>query len=394
MLPSSASASGCTGTWLAVGSSRARLSVSSNIMMTTTTTEESAAYQPYFDFSVNRNVTVNVGQTGFLFCRVERLGEQDVLRPEGSVNWTLQIKYPQVRDSGVYECQINTEPKMSLSYTLNVIELRARVLGPSDIFIKSGSEITLVCVIQQGPHELGTVFWYKGNTLVEPSTQENDILTGENRRISIETDWTDVLTSRLRIKRAIQSDTGNYTCVPTMAKSASVYAHVISAAKRQRAEGGDGGGAQDPHWPTGSYQPTDAGRRTAILPGAKPRAASVLMRLNIRQSALSGSSSSSNSSVLRSFRSPEIPAVICLSEHWIGRKDWGLRCWSTAEQGTDIRSSPRRSTTGRLGAGNERTGSGCSVERKNVMPQVPKIFQSFLPLSLPALDSRPTLPAI
>ncbi|XP_049545765.1 zwei Ig domain protein zig-8-like [Anopheles darlingi] len=230
------------------------VSVSSNIMMTTTTTEESAAYQPYFDFDVPRNLTVSVGHTGFFLCKVERLGDKEVawirkrdlhiltmgastytsdqrfqvLRSEGSVNWTLQIKYPQVRDSGVYECQINTEPKMSLSYVLNVIELRARVLGPSDIFIKSGSEITLVCVIQQGPHELGTVFWYKGNTLVEPSTQENDILTGENRRISIETDWTDVLTSRLRIKRAIQSDTGNYTCVPTMAKSASVYAHVIS----------------------------------------------------------------------------------------------------------------------------------------------------------------------
>ncbi|XP_052872566.1 zwei Ig domain protein zig-8-like [Anopheles cruzii] len=229
------------------------VSVSSNMMMTSTT-EESAAFQPYFDFDVPRNLTVTVGQTGFLHCRVERLGDKDVawirkrdlhiltmgastytsdqrfqvLRPESSVNWTLQIKYPQVRDSGVYECQINTEPKMSLSYTLNVIELRARILGPSDIFIKSGSEITLVCAIQQGPHELGTVFWYKGNTLVESSTQENDYLAGENRRISIETDWTDVLTSRLRIKRAVQSDTGNYTCVPTMAKSASVYAHVIS----------------------------------------------------------------------------------------------------------------------------------------------------------------------
>lgn len=56
-------------------------------MMTTTTTEESAAYQPYFDFSVNRNVTVNVGQTGFLFCRVERLGEQDV-STRGSVDRT------------------------------------------------------------------------------------------------------------------------------------------------------------------------------------------------------------------------------------------------------------------------------------------------------------------
>ncbi|XP_053667170.1 zwei Ig domain protein zig-8-like [Anopheles marshallii] len=229
------------------------VSVSSNIIMTATT-EESDALQPYFDFDVPRNLTVTVGQTGFLHCRVERLGDQDVawirqrdlhiltmgsstytsdqrfqvIRPEGSVNWTLQIKYPQTRDSGVYECQINTEPKMSLSYVLNVIELRARILGPSDIFVKSGSEITMVCIIQQGPHELGTVFWYKGNTLVEPVAQENDIHSGDRGRITIETDWTDALTSRLKIKRAVQGDTGNYTCVPTMARSASVYAHVIS----------------------------------------------------------------------------------------------------------------------------------------------------------------------
>uniref|UniRef100_A0A182QZZ0 Ig-like domain-containing protein n=1 Tax=Anopheles farauti TaxID=69004 RepID=A0A182QZZ0_9DIPT len=232
--------------------SRIKVSVSSSMM--TTTTEESAALQPYFDFDVPRNLTVTVGQTGFLHCRVERLGDKDVawirkrdihilttgastytsdqrfqvIHPDGSVNWTLQIKYPQVRDSGVYECQINTEPKMSLSYLLNVIELRARILGPADIFVKSDSEITMTCVIQQGPHELGTIFWYKGSTLIEPLTQENDLIPSENRRIIVETDWTDVLTSRLKIKRVVQSDTGNYTCVPTMAKSASVYAHVIS----------------------------------------------------------------------------------------------------------------------------------------------------------------------
>lgn len=64
-----------------------------------------------------------------------------VNRPKNSSIWTLQIKYPQIRDGGVYECQINTEvsffsacsesialmafynfqPKMSLSYTLNII---------------------------------------------------------------------------------------------------------------------------------------------------------------------------------------------------------------------------------------------------------------------------------
>lgn len=44
-----------------------------------------------------------------------------VIHPEKSENWTLQIKSPQERDSGVYECQVSTEPKMSLNYSLNVI---------------------------------------------------------------------------------------------------------------------------------------------------------------------------------------------------------------------------------------------------------------------------------
>lgn len=34
--------------------------------------------QPYFDFDVQRNVTVTVGQTAFLPCHVERLGDKDV----------------------------------------------------------------------------------------------------------------------------------------------------------------------------------------------------------------------------------------------------------------------------------------------------------------------------
>lgn len=44
-----------------------------------------------------------------------------VIRPDKSDNWTLQIKFPQIRDSGIYECQVNTEPKMSLPFRLNVI---------------------------------------------------------------------------------------------------------------------------------------------------------------------------------------------------------------------------------------------------------------------------------
>ncbi|PSN47246.1 hypothetical protein C0J52_24964 [Blattella germanica] len=38
-----------------------------------------------------------------------------------SEDWTLQIKYPQHRDSGIYECQISTTPHMSHFIHLNVV---------------------------------------------------------------------------------------------------------------------------------------------------------------------------------------------------------------------------------------------------------------------------------
>lgn len=44
----------------------------------TTTMTTSFGEQPYFDFELQRNVTVTVGQTGFLHCRVEQLGDKDV----------------------------------------------------------------------------------------------------------------------------------------------------------------------------------------------------------------------------------------------------------------------------------------------------------------------------
>ncbi|KAH0818138.1 hypothetical protein GEV33_004653 [Tenebrio molitor] len=103
-----------------------------------------------------------------------------VIRPDKSDNWTLQIKFPQLRDSGVYECQVNTEPKMSLPFRLNVIEAKARILEASDLHVKAGSSVTLTCVINQGPHDLGTVFWYKGTEIVQtlqPHVNDADSVT-------------------------------------------------------------------------------------------------------------------------------------------------------------------------------------------------------------------------
>lgn len=43
------------------------------------------------------------------------------LHTEGSDEWTLKISSPQPRDSGTYECQVSTEPKISQAFRLNVV---------------------------------------------------------------------------------------------------------------------------------------------------------------------------------------------------------------------------------------------------------------------------------
>lgn len=47
-------------------------------------------------------------------------GRFSVRHPEHSDDWDLRIAYVQKRDAGVYECQVNTEPKINLAIMLNV----------------------------------------------------------------------------------------------------------------------------------------------------------------------------------------------------------------------------------------------------------------------------------
>ncbi|KAJ4433039.1 hypothetical protein ANN_15296 [Periplaneta americana] len=103
--------------------------------------------QPYFDNSTRREMTTTVGQSAYLHCRVRNLGDRAVswirkrdlhiltvgiltytndqrfqsLHSDGSDEWTLKVSSPQVRDSGTYECQVSTEPKISQAFRLNVV---------------------------------------------------------------------------------------------------------------------------------------------------------------------------------------------------------------------------------------------------------------------------------
>ncbi|OXA37027.1 Limbic system-associated membrane protein [Folsomia candida] len=130
-----------------------------------------------FENNTSVNITVPLGDTAFLRCRVKNLGERSIswvrrrdwhilttgkvtytnderfhiLHTEGTDDWTLQIKFIQSRDNGTYECQISTGTGI-ISFLVNVMIAvpEAFILGNGDEYhVEQGSTINLVCVIEK-----------------------------------------------------------------------------------------------------------------------------------------------------------------------------------------------------------------------------------------------------
>ncbi|KAJ1522293.1 hypothetical protein ONE63_002592 [Megalurothrips usitatus] len=205
---------------------------------------EQAFSQPYFDNTTKRDVTTTVGQSAYLHCRVRNLGDRAVswirkrdlhiltvglqtytndqrfqsLHSDGSDEWTLKIGSPQLRDSGTYECQVSTEPKISLSFHLSVVVSKAAILGNPELFLKSGSDINLTCQVVATPDPPSFIYWYRGPNVVNYSQRGG---------ISVVTDK-QTRTSTLLIARAQPEDSGNYTCSPSSSDPASVLVHVLN----------------------------------------------------------------------------------------------------------------------------------------------------------------------
>ncbi|EDV90919.1 GH23959 [Drosophila grimshawi] len=218
--------------------------------------------QPYFDDISPRNISAVVDETAILRCRVKNKGNRtvswmrkrdlhilttniytytgdqrfSVIHTPISEDWDLKIDYAQARDSGIYECQVNTEPKINLAITLEITAesdvrernseklyydskaARAKILGSTEIHVKRDSTIALACSVNI---HASSVLWYHGSAIVD-----FDSLRGG---ISLETEKTEVgTTSRLMLTRASLRDSGNYTCVPNAAVPASVRVHVLT----------------------------------------------------------------------------------------------------------------------------------------------------------------------
>uniref|UniRef100_A0A1I8MMM2 Ig-like domain-containing protein n=1 Tax=Musca domestica TaxID=7370 RepID=A0A1I8MMM2_MUSDO len=179
--------------------------------------------------------------------------------------WTLQIKWAQQRDAGVYECQISTQPVRSFSVHLNIVDTldteqndmmqqfynddsffitndriyqsgddefagmfgplqtvavpTATILGGPDLYVDKGSTINLTCVIKFSTEPPTHIFWYHQDKVLSEETSGG--------RLKFKTVKSEETKSILLIDDANLSDSGKYSCYPSNTEIASIRVHVL-----------------------------------------------------------------------------------------------------------------------------------------------------------------------
>lgn len=205
--------------------------------------------RPAFDTNTTTVVITSTGRAAYLHCRVNHLGNRAVtwlrkrdahvltvglfsytsdqrftpLHSEGSPDWVLKITSPQTRDSGIYECQVSTEPKISRAFNLSVVESMAVIEGSRDIHMSSGNTLNLTCSTTEPAYLPSYFYWYHNGEVVHYSGK-NDVAvhTAEG-------------TSRLGVADVGPEHSGNYTCVPENAAPATVTVYVLRAGEHPAA---------------------------------------------------------------------------------------------------------------------------------------------------------------
>ncbi|KAK6643843.1 hypothetical protein RUM43_000106 [Polyplax serrata] len=185
-------------------------------------------------------------------------------QPDSS-DWSLRLTKSQVTDSGIYECQVNTDPKMNRKITLDIgfVPLRnslyedsdssmtmvddegespvrgetvTKILGKEEQFVKIGSTITFTCVIIIPGEPVSQVDWLKNGRQVSFQASRGGIIVSTEKSEGR-------ATSRLILADVKPQDSGNYTCKPGNSKSHSIALVVIEGERTEAMQRHKNGGA-------------------------------------------------------------------------------------------------------------------------------------------------------
>lgn len=109
---------------------------------------------------------------------------------------------------------------------LIVSDAQATISGPGEVFVKKGSTISLTCSVNVHSTPPSSVLWYHGQSVVDFDSPRGGI--------SLETEKTEAgTTSKLLVTKALLTDSGNYTCMPSNASPASAIVHVLNGEFRK-----------------------------------------------------------------------------------------------------------------------------------------------------------------
>ncbi|KAM3960383.1 protein amalgam [Aphomia sociella] len=194
-------------------------------------------------------VVAAVGQLAALDCRILHLGDKSVswVRSRdlqilthagavftadarvsaavggagGSSRHSLHVARLRASDAGRYECQINTEPKMSLFFNLTVLdepvpEVVVEVQGPRSVTAVPGAAVTLQCEAryEPPPRDLPLppldIHWLKDDQIINLQSSRG----GGGGGVSLDTErWAARALSRLALAELRGGDAGRYRCV-------------------------------------------------------------------------------------------------------------------------------------------------------------------------------------
>ncbi|XP_071514157.1 lachesin-like [Panulirus ornatus] len=209
---------------------------------------------PYFLHDrLTVNVSVQLGSTAHLHCRIAGLRDQSVswYRRRGDEihlitfgfqtyhnddrfsmtyahphDWRLRIRYLQHRDEGTYQCQVSTHPPLTRTIHLHVVEAAIQILDERGVvlrekFYRTGSTIELQCRVSDVPTATALqLAWYHDDHRLNYDASRGGVSVKTELRGSVAHSW-------LLVGNAVQRDSGTYSCNVTHLATTSVNIHVV-----------------------------------------------------------------------------------------------------------------------------------------------------------------------
>ncbi|XP_023332483.1 cell adhesion molecule 4 [Eurytemora carolleeae] len=229
---------------------------------------------PYFqDYESGStiNVTTQLGSATYLHCKVNRLGGKTVswmrrstreddnpylltygrliyssdaryqIFHEAGHDWKLQIQFTRLSDEGLYECRVSSKTALVQYTYLKVVVPEIKIMDERNSMVKDqiiyegGSTIELKCVVTNLVGEQPEyIIWKKEDRMLNYDLERGGI--------SVETNLMATgATSKLKIKGARYSDSGNYTCTMMGMKATTSVELNIQPGKNAQPIMDDGG---------------------------------------------------------------------------------------------------------------------------------------------------------